>query len=392
MVSGVVAPHHETEGETCRKESLSLRTPPLHPLRRLSRWGLRWPLRWPLRWVSRWVLRWLLPLLLLGLLLRLVDLGQLQQLLLQAHWPMVALGLALSVCVVGLAAARWWVLAHSQPDLQLSWLSAFADYWRSLAVGLMAPGSIGSDLYRVFSLGRCSQRYLHAASLLLVDKAAALLACVLILVVLPWGTAGPALGQTLSHLLPTDMHSNFSASRAMVLSLLLVLAGTGAAAAWRWRHGLKRRLHHLCLKLERRCRRAARRANLVVASPLPAKGQVKLSAGSPHLSGLRLLLTLLLSLGVFAASALQAHVFFAALGHPVPMAANLLVAPLLFVVLSLPVSVGGLGVREVAFVSLYSLFAVPAEVALLVSTLALVGFLANCAVGALLWASRRHPV
>jgi len=48
--------------------------------------------------------------------------------------------------------------------------------------------------------------------------------------------------------------------------------------------------------------------------------------------------------------------------------------------------------REVAFVSLYSLFAVPAEVALLVRALALLGFLANCSVGALLWASRRHPV
>ena len=66
--------------------------------------------------------------------------------------------------------------------------------------------------------------------------------------------------------------------------------------------------------------------------------------------------------------------------------------PLLFVVLSLPVGVSALGVREVAFVSLYSLFAVPAEVALMVSALALVGFLANCAVDALLWASRRHPV
>lgn len=95
-----------------------------------------------------------------------------------------------------------------------------------------------------------------------------------------------------------------------------------------------------------------------------------------------------LSVGLFAVSALQAQLFFRAIGQDVSLMANLTVAPLLFLVFSLPISFGTIGVREGSFVLLYGAFGVPPEPALLVSFFGLVGLIGNYLIGALLHWSR----
>lgn len=61
------------------------------------------------------------------------------------------------------------------------------------------------------------------------------------------------------------------------------------------------------------------------------------------------------------------HLLFLAFEQPVPFVQNLLLFPLVAILTVVPVTVGGFGVREGAFVFFYSLVGVPAEVAVGVS-------------------------
>jgi uncharacterized membrane protein YbhN (UPF0104 family) len=90
------------------------------------------------------------------------------------------------------------------------------------------------------------------------------------------------------------------------------------------------------------------------------------------------------SLAVLLIAAVQAQFFFDALGYDVPFTVNLVVTPVLFLVFSVPVSFGGIGIREAAYVLLYGAFGVPAEAALLVSFCAWFSILSSQAIGALM--------
>ena len=61
------------------------------------------------------------------------------------------------------------------------------------------------------------------------------------------------------------------------------------------------------------------------------------------------------------------HLLFMAFGHQVPFIQNLLLYPLIGMLTVVPITIGGFGVREGAFVFFYSLVGVPAEVSLGVS-------------------------
>ncbi|MFC2029611.1 lysylphosphatidylglycerol synthase transmembrane domain-containing protein [Chloroflexota bacterium] len=83
---------------------------------------------------------------------------------------------------------------------------------------------------------------------------------------------------------------------------------------------------------------------------------------APVPSPRRLLPALLFSFWIQFQSALRAQVFFLALGYELPFAVNLFVAPVIYFVSHLPISFGGFGVREAAFILLYGLFGVPPEI------------------------------
>jgi uncharacterized membrane protein YbhN (UPF0104 family) len=137
-------------------------------------------------------------------------------------------------------------------------------------------------------------------------------------------------------------------------------------------------------------RRGEDEARQTMPAPLPAAVQ----AASPPAAaaeparpfGARTLaLMLLWSLLAMSLSALQAQMFFNALGVPISLLANLFVTPLLFIVLSLPLTPGGVGVRELSFIAFYGALGVPAEAALMVSFCAMASQLLSQGVGALMF-------
>jgi uncharacterized membrane protein YbhN (UPF0104 family) len=92
-----------------------------------------------------------------------------------------------------------------------------------------------------------------------------------------------------------------------------------------------------------------------------------------------------LSLTIYIISAIQSQLFFQGLGYAIPFSLNLFITPLLFIMFTLPVSFGGIGIREGAFVVLYGAFGVPTEIALVVSFCSLLSSLISYALGASLF-------
>lgn len=313
----------------------------------------------------------LLPLLILAVILVRLDLRQLADHVRHARWGLVLTALPLGLLVVASGAMRYRTLALraglSMPSLRL----ALAEYWRSLALGLLAPGSLGSDVYRVVAAVRRTGQAWGAAKAVVVEKAVALLACAAMAVAMLPAAAPAGLqlwGTQLQWLL-----GGLSAGIALLAWLTVLL----------WRHwrtaAALQRFQVVALSMIRRLAQQASDA---------AQVDPGLSMATPEApERLALLQALAWSVAALVVSAVQAQLFFVALGLTVPMAVNLLVAPLLFITLAVPISVGGLGVRELAFVTWYGACGVPAEAALIVSTFSLASQLFSHSLGLRPWAA-----
>ena len=304
---------------------------------------------------------WLLPPLLLGLVAMRVDLVQVAALLARAGPALWAMGLLASLSISTLGALRWHLLVAAGWTAGPRLHQTLPDYWRSLAAGLLLPGSLGQDGYRALALTRHGAPLQAVLVRLLLEKLLALMACVAVagLATLGLHGAGPlaSLGPAIAAL-------------AAFLLLLLALVRTTSA----WGPAVAKRL-------------PAEWGRHLVRPHRPAGG------GLPGWPSWQAASTaLLLSVLILLTSALQAQCYFMAVGVQIDGRINLLVAPLLFVVLALPLSFGGFGVRELAHVALYGVFAVEAEAALAVSVLGLTGLALNWVLGTALWVGRRGAV
>jgi uncharacterized membrane protein YbhN (UPF0104 family) len=245
------------------------------------------------------------------------------------------------------------------------------EYWKSLAVSIAAPGSLGSDAYRVLLLGR-SSGYLRNAFVIVIEKVVALFSCALLI-----ACAYP--------LIPYD-HAPGTLSRAVETAYFFFLAAVLIAVfvvAVRKQHWAKRLGLGISAHVDILAARiAARIPGAQRGQELTGRGSVSImmSLFSPAI----VVPAIAFSLAVLLIAALQAQFFFDALGYHVPFTVNVVITPVLFLVFSVPISFGGIGIREATYVLLYGAFGVPAEAALLVSFCAWFSILSSQAIGAVL--------
>ena len=303
----------------------------------------------------RGLVRWGLPVVILAVIVRRIDLDRLGGLAAGLAPAALAWGAAASVAIVMLGALRWHWLRGATASRD-SYRASLGLYWRALAAGLVLPGSIGMDAYRVIDAIDRPAGSLGAAQAVLAEKLAALAACALIV-----GTLLPLLGAERLPIGRGALAGALAGLAAGAIALLALLRWPPVQAAWA----------RAARALAARAGRPAERGP--GASAPPMRFGAGRSAGA-----------LAVSAAIFAVSAWQSHLFFAAMAWPVPYLVNLLATPLLFVVFALPLTIGTLGVREAAFITLYGAFGVPAECALLASFCGLAAFLGSCSIGALL--------
>lgn len=321
--------------------------------------------RW-LQWLRRG-LYWVLPVVILYLVFQRIDLGALTSSLSRANPWLVALGIGLSPAITVNGAFRWRILLERTYERRVGPGFALKHYWIGLALGVFAPGTMGLDAYRVAVAGREFGRYSSSAALIVAEKLAALMACLSLIVILY-----PIVPTTASPEVKRVLHL------AYLLFATSVVVMAGIALTTR-----SRLLSTVLGRLEA----SASRLLGSIGDRFGQGDRVRDTGGHLRsvlallISPRRMLPILLLSFGIQLVAAVQHQILFRSLGYPLPLVVNLFVAPVLYFVFALPISFGSLGIREVAYIVLYGLFGVPAEIALLVSFFGLAGLFLNYAIG-----------
>lgn len=329
--------------------------------------------------IARKILYWGLPPLILFLIFRRIDLEQLGQIVSNANLFLVLSGIMMLVPVVVLGALRWYFLMRRYDCGSLPVATSVVEYWKSLAAGFLVPGSLGSDAYRVMVLGQEKGHYLRSAFVIGVEKLAALFICAILIAGLYPLLAPNHLPNAVAQLVDA-IYVIFLGGIALGISAMLVR-----------QRGWGRRLADV---INAQFAAMARRVGSLAATPPSQDEQVPrtglalmMSVFSPAIA----LPALGLSLAIYLVSAAQSQVFFLAFGYEIPFSINLFITPLLFLVYALPISFGGIGIREGAFILAYSAFGVPAETSLVISFSGLLGNLISYAIGAsLLLSSKRR--
>ncbi len=299
---------------------------------------------------------WLLPVVLLAFIFRRLDLAALRARLAGADGPLLAASLLLAPVGALLGAWRWRFLMQRYLGSAPPYGFVAREYFISSAVGALIPASVGRDAYRIGIMGRRDGRYVRHLAVILAEKVSALpVQTLLALALLPW--------------MRPLMSGAPPASRALLQGTLAVMLGCGLAPlAFLFLQRL-RGVAALWVRTEGRLRRLLHRLRSAPGTPDPAAGPALMPAdlARPLLAPAPVLTLTGFTLLIQALNACATLLAFAAVGHPVPFQVNLFLMPVMFFAFSLPVSVGGVGVREGVFIVLYGLFGVPREAALLVS-------------------------
>jgi glycosyltransferase 2 family protein len=280
---------------------------------------------------------------LLGIVLAYADVGEVAAALRDGDWGWFAAGLPLMGAAVVLGGLRWWLLLEGAQIEVSAWRSVKA-FAASFVLNILLPTAVAGDAVRTWVVGRESGRLLGVAAATVIDKLTALLC----LFGLAW--AAYALDRDA---VPHSLVLVFAWVTAGLLAALVIAA---VAAA-----GVRPVLHRLPERLA-----------------VMARESWKLIR---TWAGLTKLVASVLGLGVVY-QLLAVIVFILVgrtLGLELPFALAAVSTSIVLVATLIPVSVGGLGIREGGFVLLLGEAGISAADATLASLLSAAAVLISSA-------------
>lgn len=322
-----------------------------------------------IHWLRRG-LYWTIPIVILLGILRNVDFQLIRLRLSGTEMSLVAFGVLISPLVTLLGGLRWYLCLSGVRSGKRQLGFVLRHYWIGLSLGFFSPSSVVFDAYRVGVSGGRYGKFGLNAMVIVLEKVVTLISCAAaILVLLP--------------LIQRRYDTGFSDVIDWVVVLILGLGGIGIL----WLLFAKRRaVTLLSEKVEDgmvRILRVAGHASHVDGKP---KIEEEEGQGFGAHSGLsrRLFWIFGFSIAILLVNAWIVYILFAAVGCHMELVANVFVAACLSILLSLPISLGGLGVREGAYIVLYGPFGASAETSLVISFFALCGILLNHLIGGIL--------
>jgi uncharacterized protein (TIRG00374 family) len=297
-------------------------------------------------------LPWVVTAILVVVLVASLDWTEVLQTLRQVRaWPVVAV--LLLVCVERVVLNIKWQALLAEGKVRVGFLRLLRIQFAANAIGTFLPSSLGVDALRVAGLWSVASQRAVVLAATLLDRLSMVAATLLV--------AGVML------MVGTGTLAGVEARGGVVLALfaLLVLAALFWSApgrrAWLW--GLAR----LPAMVRERIAEAGAAAKAIGQG---RRAMIVAAATTLAAIALRILIGKLLLL---------------AAGVDVPLEILALVLPAIWVATMLPISVGGIGVQDAAYVVLLAQAGVPAPVALAASLLDHVLSRAPIAIGLLFW-------
>jgi uncharacterized protein (TIRG00374 family) len=270
---------------------------------------------------------------LLAVVLVYVDVGELARAVKRGQWGWFAPALALMALATVPGAARWRLILQ-KAEIDVSALQAVRTFAASLVLNNVLPTSVGGDAARAWSVGRQSGRLLRAALSTMLDRATAV-ACLFLV-------AWTALA------IDADEVPDILVGVLLWITLGLLAATVAAGLAAAGMRPVVRRIPHRLATMLRE-----------------AWTTLRVWGRSPGLIGWLLILGVLYQLLAVLALLLVGE----AVGVNLSFSLAAATAAIVVVAMLVPVSVGGLGVREGGFVLLLGEAGVGGAEATLISLL-----------------------
>lgn len=292
----------------------------------------------------------------LTVVIRSIELGSVKSVLANLDWRYVIPPILMIWLEPYLSAKKWHVLmahhGHIPPVGQLTRVLYTSNF-----LSLLSPTAIGADALRVWMLRQRGYRVFHTVSSMLMDRVMAL--CVLLgMALLGWGFAREVLPEGLIRWVIPAVSIGVLAGVVLffmppVVHLYRTLKKAFASWFVREDHALRRwpRIHAIGIK-----------AGTTLDALFEAFQDYR---GRPAV----MLQVIFWNLCLQGIRILQIHFLFLALRHPVPLTQEVAFVPLVIILVMLPISYFGIGIKEGAFVFLFTRVGVPSETCLAVSIL-----------------------
>jgi uncharacterized protein (TIRG00374 family) len=293
-----------------------------------------------------------------------VELGEIARMSMDVGPAVFLAAVAIHVVSFSVTAVRWWLLLrHSGERVRLQQI--LPSYYLGVFFNNLLPTNVGGDVVRTIYLHRRGYDLKALAASLIIDRSIGLLALLLVASACAVFASQPWLGEKL---------------RASALMILIgCLAGTALAfSPWTGR---------LLAYWQRRASHTKRRRELLDSAAICYSYRSNPS-----------LLCLAVSLSVVAQSAMVVNYVLIgnSIGIDLPAVSYFVIVPVVVITTILPISLGGLGVREGALVVLLMLAGVDRQLAIGLSLIYLATFWTSTLPGALVLlagkrAERRLP-
>lgn len=292
---------------------------------------------------------------LLFLVLRTIDFDSFKQAIRSMPLGHAIIGISVSIFIVPMMAIRWKLLLGNAGEPP-NYRTCLFDHWSGMSIGWATPSSLGWDAYRATRMATRMGNFGTQVQVIIMEKVARLTACAVIALLL-------------FPIQPLDSTSAlFAPIHPAPLSLLLLTILLSTSLIF-WSNFPK------AAKLIKKF------ANKVIQRWNKSLDQ---DESEMEISYTDAVLAIVISSFPILVVSIGHVIFFDALNVEVGFLTILFVVSILDVLFSLPISFGSLGVREVGYVFFYGSFGVSSEIAILVSTLNLIGIVNNSILGAIL--------
>jgi uncharacterized protein (TIRG00374 family) len=277
-----------------------------------------------------------------------------------ANYLYLLLALALYFGAITVGAAKWQILLRAQ-RIRLPLGNLLSYTFVGLFFGNFLPTNVGGDLVRGYDLARDTSLPAEAAISVLVDRLVGLIAFVFV----------------------------------AVLAALLVVYSAGQAALWQVAVLAAVALLGLCggfaLMLSDRLRAQVRRLfNLSLLSSLaPLYDKLSSALSAYRRSYGALAQAFFISILVLSIGSVVNYLIALALGGGISLLHIFLFTPLITFVLLIPISIGGIGLNQSAYVFFFNLVGVPEEKSLAMSLIMQAIIIVASLPGGILWWRKR---
>jgi uncharacterized protein (TIRG00374 family) len=295
-----------------------------------------------------------------------VDFEKLLTITFNANILLMLFGLCFAPLLVLVAITRWRFMIQFYSDTKIGSITSVKEYWKGLALGFFTPSSLGLDAYRVVIVSKINHKKLSNVMVIIAEKIFALSSAILVICALY-----PFLEITANR--NVEMIFNY----AYILSIIVIIGYGLALLLKKW-------------SLPKRILLSIFNIVLTLMKKLISQFQYQYKVTNDDvykffnkMTDCRIVVPVLLSIAIQIISSVKSQIFFRAIGYDISFLTNLFVTPLLYFIFFLPISMGSLGIREGVYITIYGLFGVPAETALIVSFLNLSGMLVNNIIGGL---------